>query len=120
MNDGPHPASNGGLPLVCTLRPDDGSARLRRWQRLHETAAPSVHLVDGELEVRYQPGHGVRDELRSLAAAEQVCCSFVLWAVTEDAGHLVLRVTAPPETPHAVEPIAIMFGATTANRTWSQ
>lgn len=31
------------------------------------------------------------EELRSLAAAEQVCCSFVFWTVTEDD----VRITAP-------------------------
>lgn len=115
MNDGPHPTPRSGLPLACTLGPDDGPARLRRWQRLHETAAPSARLVAGELEVRYQPGHGVREELRSLAAAEQMCCLFILWTVNEDDGQPVLRVTAPPETPRAVELIAVIFGATPAN-----
>ena len=71
------------LPLACDLGPQDGQARLLRWQALHRVATPTAHLRDGEFEVRYQPGPGVHEELVSLADAEQECCSFVRWSVTE-------------------------------------
>ncbi len=98
------------LPLACTLGPEDGRSRLMRWQRLHEAAAPVAHLVGGRLEVRYQPGAGVRVELAELAAAEQTCCSFVTWSVSEVQGNPVLHVVAPADTPEAVTPIAALFG----------
>lgn len=106
----PGPASHAELPLACTLGPDDGPARLRRWQHLADTAAPSARRVGHRLEVRYQPGPGVREELEALAAAEARCCSFVAWAVTAD-GALVLHVTANPGTPDDIAPIASLFGA---------
>ena len=100
------------LPLACTLGPEDGPARLRRWQRLHDIAAPVADLSAGQLEVRYQPVEGVGEELAALAAAERECCSFADWHVTTVEGHPVLRVTAIPGAPDdAVEPIAAMFGA---------
>jgi hypothetical protein len=92
------------LPLACDLGPQDGQARLLRWQTLHQGAAPTARLQDGELEVHA--------ELVALADAEQECCSFVRWTVTEVAGGTVLRVIAPPATPEEVEPIAALFGAT--------
>jgi len=100
------------LPLACDLGPQDGQARLLRWQALHRVATPTAHLRDGELEVRYPPGPGVHEELVALADAEQECCSFVRWSVTEVAGRAVLRVTAPPATPEAVQPMAALFEAT--------
>ncbi len=100
------------LPLACDLGPQDGQARLLRWQTLHQGAAPTARLQDGELEVRYPPGPGVHAELVALADAEQECCSFVRWTVTEVAGGTVLRVIAPPAPPEAVEPIAALFGGT--------
>jgi hypothetical protein len=112
MDDVPDTAERGEVPLACTLGPGDGPARLRRWQRLHDTAAPVAHLVGGDLEVRYRPGSGVLKELEHLAAAEQVCCSFVAWVVTETEGQPILRVIAPAEAPEAIGPIAVMFGAT--------
>jgi len=51
-------------------------------------------------------------ELQDLVDEERVCCAFVSWAVTEDSGQPVLRVTAPPGSPQDIEPIAAMFAAT--------
>lgn len=109
---GPAPASD--VPVACTLGPVDGRARLRRWQRLNESAAPSARVVAGDLQVRYQPGPGVQEELADLAAAEQICCSFVSWSVTNSDVQPVLQVSAPAGAPDAVAPIAAMFGAAQA------
>ena len=65
--------------------------------------------------VRYRAEPGVAEELASLAAAEQSCCSFVTWNVTAIEGQQVLYVTAPSETPEAVVPIAAIFVATTSS-----
>ena len=97
------------LPLACTLEAADGAERSRRWRQLAAVAAPVASRTEGRLEVRYQPGPGVLDELRTLAAAEAKCCSFVGWAVTEQAGHPTLVVSAPADAPGNIEPIAAMF-----------
>lgn len=99
------------LPVACNLGPDDGPARLRRWQQLADTANP-IALRDGpNLEVRYEPAPGVQEELEALAAAEAECCSFVSWSVTQDGAAPVLLVAADPDTSDAVTPIAALFGA---------
>lgn len=99
------------LPVACNLGPDDGPARLRRWQLLADRANP-IALLDGpRLEVRYEPGPGVREELEALAAAEAECCSFLRWCVTQDGAASLLLVAADPETPDAVMAIAALFGA---------
>ena len=105
------------LRLACTLGPEDGRPRLLRWQRLHEAADPVAHLDGGRLEVRYQPGPGIRAELAELAAAEQTCCSFATWSVAEADGHPVLHVVSALDTPEAVAPIAALFGASTTAMT---
>lgn len=111
---GPDPGTAGGraaLPLACTLGPDDGPARFRRWQRLHATAGPVLRLAEGELEVTYRADPGVRGELERLAAAERDCCSFVAWSVGESGAGAVLHVTAPPGQPDAIAPIRALFEA---------
>ena len=102
------------LPLACALGPEDGRSRLLRWQRLHEAAGPVAHLDGGVLEVRYEPGPGVKAELAELAAAEQTCCSFATWSVSEVEGHPVLHVMSPTGTPEAVAAVAALFGAGSA------
>lgn len=87
-----------------------------RWQRLREVASPVPRLDGRRLEVRYQPGQGVREELAALAEAEQTCCGFVAWTVSMVEGCPVLYVTAPSETPHAITPIATLFGVTDSVR----
>lgn len=104
------PGSRAELPLACTLGPNDGSARLRRWQHLADAASPSARRDGHRLEVRYHAGPGVREELEALAVAEAECCSFVSWTVTQDGDHTVLHVTAQRDTPDAVAPIAALFG----------
>jgi hypothetical protein len=98
------------LPLACTLGPADGAARSRRWRQLAAEATPVRRRTEGRLEIRYQPGPGVLDELRELAAAEAECCSFVAWTVTEQAGDPTLIVSAPADDPDRIEPIAALFG----------
>ncbi len=102
------------LPVACTLGPDDGRARMRRWQALAEKGRPSARRSGHRLEVRYEPEPGVRDELEALealAAAERQCCAFVAWEVRHDGHHSVLHVTADPSAPDDVAPIAALFGA---------
>lgn len=99
------------LPLACTLGPQDGRDRLRRWQELHRGAPPVSSVRDGVLEVRYPDAPGVLAELRALAAAEQSCCSFVDWSVARVGDDAVLTVRAPAGRLEAVEPIAALFAA---------
>lgn len=102
------------LPVACALGPDDGAMRLERWRHLNRLADSVATLRGGQLEVRYRARPGVADELAVLAAAEQECCAFATWTVAVVEDQAVLRVTAPPEHPKAVEPIAEMFGAATS------
>jgi hypothetical protein len=84
---------------------------MQRWQSLAEEAHPVARRSGPQMVVRYRPGPGVREELEALAEAERRCCSFVTWEVAEDGGHPLLRVSAKPESPDDVAPIAAVFGA---------
>jgi len=99
------------LPLACKLGPIDGADRSRRWRQLAADAAPVARRTEGRLEVRYQPGPGVLDELHALAAAESECCPFVSWSVTERAGDPTLVVSAPAGDPNRIDPVAALFKA---------
>lgn len=83
---------------------------MARWQRLSDTAAPIARRAGRRLEVRYQARPGVREELETLAVAETQCCSFVAWQVSDVDGDPVLHVTARPDSPEDVAPIAALFG----------
>lgn len=103
--------SSSELPIACTLGPNDGLTRMRRWQALAAAAHPTASRDGRTLEVHFEPGEGIYAELVALATAEQDCCSFVTWTVTDEGGHPVLRVLAEPDSPDDVAPIAALFGA---------
>lgn len=101
----------GELPSACTLGPGEGAERMRRWRVLVGAANPIASHNGRILDVRFRPGPGVLDELTALAAAEQECCSFVTWTVTDDNGTPLLRVLANPDRPEDIATIASLFGA---------
>jgi hypothetical protein len=101
-----------GVSVACTLGPDDGAVRMRRWEALSEKGHPSARRRGHRLEVRYQPKLGLREELEALAAAERQCCSFVAWSVSQDQDYVVLSVAADPSAPDDVAPIAALFEQT--------
>lgn len=103
------PDDHRELPIACTLGAGDGPARLRRWQALMDEASAQVIRDGRTIRVRFQPLHGVFAELADLAAAEQECCSFVTWTVT-DPDRPVLSVSANPDSPEDIDPIAALFG----------
>lgn len=107
--DGPGSSDRVDLPVACTLGLEDGAERMSRWKRLVERAAPTGRRMGRELEMRFQPGQGVQQELEALAAAEAQCCSFVAWTVLVDDKQPVLRVTAPEDRPEDIESIARSF-----------
>jgi hypothetical protein len=99
------------LPISCTLGPSHGAARRRRWEALAEVGRPSARRLGHRLEIRYEDGPGVRNELEALAAAERDCCSFAKWRVSHGRGEVVLHVSADPERADDISAIAVLFGA---------
>ena len=104
-------AAPAELPLACTLGPDDGAARLRRWRALAAKSPPRAERSGNTLEVRWQLQAGVKDELQALAAAERQCCSFLRWTVSSEGADAILRVTADESGRSDMAPIAALFGA---------
>lgn len=99
------------LPIACTLGPDDGAARIQRWEALSAKGRPSARRSGHLLEVRYEPEPGLREELQALAAAERQCCSFADWKVTQEQDHVVLYVRADPARPDDIAVFADLFRA---------
>ena len=80
------------MQIACTLSPAGLAARAGRWERLIALAMTEcIHAEDG-LRMSFRPEPGVEDELRSLAAEENDCCSWAAWAVETVAGVPVLDV----------------------------
>jgi hypothetical protein len=79
------------LPVACTLGAMDGAARLARWRALSD-ARLDVRRMPDHVLVLYESQPDVHQELEALVAAERECCSFAAWELTQESGHLVLRI----------------------------
>ena len=84
------------LPLVaCSLGAADQRTRLAEWAELLGEMTAREERPDG---VRYvfAADAELRTRVEALAAAEQSCCSFLEFDVTQVGDQLELNVTAPP------------------------
>jgi hypothetical protein len=75
-------------------------------ERLAEMAAigrDSLVSVSPEGVLRFHGAAGTRERLEGIIAAESACCSFLGFDLREEAGALVLTVTAP----NGAEPLAL-------------
>lgn len=99
------------LPVACTLGPDDGAARIQRWEALSTKGRLSARRTGPLLEVRYTSEPGLQEELQKLAVAERQCCSFAEWNVTQEEDHVVLQIRTDPARPDDIAVFAALFRA---------
>jgi hypothetical protein len=78
------------LPIIaCSLTGDGQRERLNEWKSLLAVAASREELPNG-MRFRFRPN--LAERVRSLAAAEQECCSFLRFDTAEAEDGLVLTV----------------------------
>ena len=78
------------LPVIaCSLSGDGQRERLTEWKSLLAVAESRQELPTG-MRFRFRPSLAQR--IRSLAAAEHECCSFLRFEVVEAGDDLVLTV----------------------------
>lgn len=82
-------------PIACTLESKSMRDRLDEWRRLLEHVERR-EPIDNGLRATFGPATPL-DELMRLAAAEQVCCQFLTFAITIDSRGVALEVCAPQD-----------------------
>lgn len=93
------------LPVIaCSLTASGQRERLSEWKSLLAAAESSEALPTG-MRFRFRPY--LAERVRSLAAAEQECCSFLRFDVVEARNELVMTI----ETEEAgQEALRFVFG----------
>ena len=91
------------VPIACTLTTDAMNDRLAFIDALASDALIAREVTPGGLRVRLRDDAGVEARVHELVAAESSCCPFLSFAVENDYGELILRVTGPPEARPVVE-----------------
>ena len=86
--------------IACSLSAAELPRRLAEMAAIGRDSLLSVR-PDGAL--RFRGDQATRERLEEIIAAESACCSFLGFDLREDAGALVLTVTAP----EGAEPLAL-------------
>jgi hypothetical protein len=85
--------------IACSL----SAAELpKRFAEMAAIGRDSLLSVSPEGVLRLRGDRATRERLQDIIAAESACCSFLGFDLREDAGELVLAVTAP----EGAEPLA--------------
>jgi hypothetical protein len=81
-----------GVPIVCTLHPDQLGGRLQEWHRLfagHLAGIQRPAPTRLRLTLAADAGLG---RTRELAAREMACCAFMTFTVTPADGRLLVEI----------------------------
>lgn len=98
-------AAKPEVPVACTLAAADTEQRLADWHEVLSHVRQRRITASG-LRLEFDVGAPV-GAIATLAAAEQECCAFFVFALRVDRDGVVLEVGAPPE---AVSMLHGMFG----------
>jgi len=86
--------------IACSLSADELPTRLAEIGAIGRDSLLSVSPTG---VLRFRADQATRGRLEDIIAAESACCSFLDFELREDAGELVLTITAPA----GAEPLAV-------------
>jgi hypothetical protein len=100
------------IPIACSLSAAELPRRLAEMGALGRAALVDVEHTDLTATLRFAALAGIADRLDEIVAAESKCCAFLQMELREDAGQLVLTITAPPDGQPVLDDLVAAFSAT--------
>jgi hypothetical protein len=95
-----------GVPIACTLHPNEMGGRLEEWHRLFAAHLGGIERpAPTRLRLILAAGAGV-DRVRDLAAREMACCAFMTLTVTPSDGRLLVDAEVPAEAAPTLDGLA--------------
>ena len=98
--------SESGVPIVCTLHPNEMGGRLEEWHRLFAVHLGGIErLAPTRLRLILDADAGL-ERMRDLAAREMECCAFMTFTVTPSHGRLLVDAEVPAEAAPTLDGLA--------------
>jgi hypothetical protein len=98
--------SESGVPIACTLHPNELGGRLEEWHRLFAAHLGGIQRpAPTRLRLILAADAGVV-RVRDLAAREMACCAFMAFTVTPEGGRLLLDAEVPAEAAPTLDGLA--------------
>jgi hypothetical protein len=91
------------IPIACTLSPDGFKARLALIDALAADGLLARVPTDTGLRVWLRDTPEIEQRTRELVAAESVCCAFLAFDLSREAGDLVLDINGPEDARPVIE-----------------
>jgi hypothetical protein len=100
------------IPIACSLSAAELPARLAEMTALGSEALIDIERSDQIATLRFDRSPGIADRVAAIVAAESECCAFLRTELSDDAGRLVLTITAPPGGEPVLDDLVAAFSAT--------
>jgi hypothetical protein len=98
--------SEPGVPIVCTLHPNQMGGRLEEWHRLFADHLGGIERpAPTRLRLILAADAGLQ-RTRDLAAREMECCAFMTFTVTPTDGRLLVDAEVPAEAAPTLDGLA--------------
>jgi hypothetical protein len=99
-----------GVPIACTLHPNEMGTRLEEWHRLFAAHLDGIRRpAPTRLRLVLAADASV-DRVRDLAAREMACCAFMTLTVTPGSGRLLVDAEVPAEAAPTLDGLAGIAG----------
>jgi hypothetical protein len=98
--------SESGVPIACTLHPNEMGGRLEEWHRLFAAHLGGIERpAPTRLRLILAADAGL-ERMRDLAAREMECCAFMTFTVTPSEGRLLVDAEVPAEAASTLDGLA--------------
>jgi hypothetical protein len=98
--------AESGVPIVCTLHPNEMGGRLEEWHRLFAAHLDGIERPAPTLLRLVLAADAGPERTRDLAAREMACCAFMTFTVTPADGRLLVDVEVPAEAAPTLDGLA--------------
>jgi hypothetical protein len=83
------------LPIACSLDADEIKQRLAEISAIGGDALRDVQSSPSQASLRFAAGDERRERLAAIVAAEARCCPFMTFELRDEAGAIVMTISAP-------------------------
>src|SRR3954470_956529 len=97
------------IAIACSLSAAELPGRLSEMSAIGREALVDVDQSDLIATLRFATSAGLGDRLDAIVTAESKCCAFLQMELREDAGQLVLTITAPADGRPVLDDLVAAF-----------
>jgi hypothetical protein len=96
-------------PIACSLNADELKHRVREISAVGGDALRDVQSMPRQTLLRFAAGEETRERLTAIIAAEARCCAFMNFNLRDEAGTIVMTISAPDGAELVLDDLVAAF-----------